>query len=238
MPGTWRTWATGQEIDAMPRISIRLLLEGMQPLGLQAGDGRDAPTYSDLVTFSPGWVIELGYSFSVAWDLFFCFRFVHFAEKEADIPPADGSGEPTRRELNSNQVFVGSMGVKFRLPLTYRLSRMFRFSRIEAPEGFSLYLKFAVGMAKFDEWWIEWEEQTGTGSMETHDAMYFAASTNPFFQAAFGIVYRWVHFSLFFEVGAMNFGTPSPSEDPDWADHSKAANLVTAGFQVGLAAHF
>ncbi|MHC4779651.1 MAG: hypothetical protein ACYTFG_13840, partial [Planctomycetota bacterium] len=53
-PSAWDTWAQGQDIDGLPRISIRLLALGSQPMPFSAGNGMDAPKWDDITEFSPG----------------------------------------------------------------------------------------------------------------------------------------------------------------------------------------
>jgi hypothetical protein len=160
-PRTWETWARGQDIDAMPRLSIRFLAFGAQPLPFSAGNGDQSPDWDDVAEFSPGLGLELGYQLAPTLALFLSMYNVFMS---GGYYESEWMGNKFEADFDDNNVLGLGFGVKLSLPLEYSASRLLRFSRLEAPVGLNIYLKLAVGVANIDAWYFEYWSMTTWGS--------------------------------------------------------------------------
>jgi hypothetical protein len=187
--------------------------------------------------FSPLLGLKFGYNLTPTLELFLGWYTYLLGGREVWLeykPPNVGDSI----NFEDNTVFGGGIGLRFRYPFGYTGSRMFRFSKTEAVTGVSLYLELGIGFAYLGSWRLEWAEYDMGGGENWMDGEYFTATTNMLLISTLGIEYRWVNFSLFFEIGYLHFGTPAPSEDPLWVDSSVASDLFTLGTLAGLAVHF
>jgi hypothetical protein len=227
-PTPWETWGQNQDIDRIPRISLRFISYGAQPLPFQAGDGMDAPKWDDITGFSPGLGLEAGYNLTPSLELLFTYTSFFFDGDEYAPQGWDPGNMKYNFDTYPLHTFAG--GLKFRIPFGYRGSRLFRFSKTEAPDGFNVYLKGLIGIAALDTWRVEYYDNMSTSG----EGEYFDKTTNVLLSGAVGMEYRWVHFGLCLEIGGINFGEPEPSGDPAFSGVNKAASLATIGFQLGL----
>jgi len=231
-PARWETWALDQDVDAMPRFSLRVLLSGGAPMATWAGSGSNAPTFDQVLEFSPGVEMELGYSLAPSLEL--VLRYSFFMLSGQDWYFGDTAGHSYYTEFDDWGVFGFGLGLKLRFPFGYDTSRLLRFGKAEVPDGLQAYLSFGAGLALHTELWVEYENAIGGWN----EASYFESGTHPFFFASLGLEYRWTHFALLLEFGACNLGSPNESSDPAWSGASNAADLVVFGFQLGLGIYF
>ncbi|MHC4600164.1 MAG: hypothetical protein ACYS47_14280 [Planctomycetota bacterium] len=227
-PTPWETWAQDQDVDRIPRISIRFMSFGAQPLPFQAGDGKDSPKWDDITEFSPGFGGEFGYNLTPALEALFMYAAIFFDGNE--YAPHGWDPGMIRYDFDGTTVHAFGVGLKFRLPFGYRGSRLLRFSRTEAPDGFCVYVKGVIGAAMMQGLWVDYYDMMGTEG----GAEYTWDTTNVLFAGAVGMEYRWVHFGICLEIGGFNFGAPDPSTDPVFAGVNKAAELASVGIQLGL----
>jgi len=223
-PEPWTTWVTDQEVDSIPRISIELRLGIVQSLPRMAGSGPNAPKYTDIN--DPGQELALGTGYRLTPSIGIDLQYLLF--RMPGIPynfdPAGSSSE-----FDESIAMGLVVGLKFSLPLAYPSSNLFRFQRTEAPEGFSVYARIGFGLA-----YNLGRKIQSPNPMNIPETRYHEPDSGSLFSGALGMEFRWVHFGLFIEFGYWDLGKPTPSNDPLWAEKSKAESFAVVGGMLGL----
>ena len=224
-PEPWTTWVTDQEVDSIPRISIELRLGIVQSLPRMAGSGPNAPKYTDIN--DPGQELALGTGYRLTPSIGIDLQYLLF--RMPGIPynfdPAGSSSE-----FDDAAAMGLVVGLKLALPLAYPSSKLFRFQRTEAPEGFSVYARIGFGVA------LNFKRNIlSQGSMAApYDVGYYHSGIGFLFAGALGMEFRWVHFGLCLEFGYWDLGKPTPSNDPLWAERSKSQSFAVVGGMLGF----
>jgi hypothetical protein len=231
-PEPWTTWATGQDVSGLNRISLGLSVGAGFPLANPAGSGRDAPSYDEVSATTILVLLEGRYNLMPVLSVTFAGLICKAGDGSFDADPNDSI--PTY-DFSAMVLFGGLAGLRLELPLNYPASRFLRASRAEAPEGFSLSMTLLIGFAQNTGMSVWWPDPGGGGTI---DSPYFEGSADLAMLSALGLEYRWTQFSLHLTLSFMDFGVPAPSNDPAWTESSKASTFRVIGAQLGLGLHF
>jgi len=231
-PEPWTTWATGQDVSRLNRISLDLSLGPCMPLAGPAGSGKEAPSYDEVSAPGILTLLEGRYNVTPVLSVTLAGLICKVGDGTFDSDPGDTIPS---YEFSAMVIFGGFAGLRLELPLNYKSSKLLRASRVEAPVGFSLSMTLLVGFASttgMNVWWLD------SAAGMTIQSSYFESSVNLAYLGGLGLEYRWTHISLHLTFSIADFGVPSPSGEPAWADSSKASKFIVFGSQLGLGFHF
>ena len=231
-PGTWTSWAAKQDVDRLPRISLDLSFGSGRFAPEQAGSGTDAPKHTDFSNLEAGFSLRIGYNLSPALGLALGSLLLVRAD---DSFEAEGSSGPYSISTTAGPVSASYLALRLSLPFAHLGGRPFRFSRTEAPTGFTVHFLAGAGFAYLGRVNL-WYSPPGSGMTEEHE--YWKDTMNPCFLGGIRLEYRWVNFGIFLDFTAAHLGQPEPTEDPLWADSSVADPLVALLGSLGFSLHF
>ena len=232
-PDPWTSWATGQDVDSIPRIGIDLSFGTGTFAPSPAGSGTEAPTHSEFNDVAFEASLRLGYDLSPALALVLGALMI---VQDSGSYSVEGPSGPLEIRSKDDGTVAGFIGLRLSLPLAHLGGRLLEFTRTEAPTGVNLQLLAGIGPAMIAGMNVYYDGGAPYFTEETHE--YWGTAVNPGFFLGLRIEYRWVNFGLFADFTMAYLGRPEPSQDPLWAESSVAGPMVPLLFNLGFSLHF
>jgi hypothetical protein len=229
-PGSWRSWATDQEVENLRRINLSIGFTFYDFLSTQAGQGLNAPGFDDIYSSNLSVSLQAGYALMPVVNVGLEFRFFFLDSGEYYF---EEGGSNYKAWFDYEDLFFFGLRIRVKLPLlVWTLSsRHLRFSRAEEIMGFVLHLKGAAGIAMLPDIWVDIERD---GNSFVHGQQYYRSSTNFAWSAGAAVEYRWSWGGVLAGVEMYRLGRPESA----WPPNSDSDDMAALAFTLGFGVHF